>query len=103
MKIFVEMILFLTVLAIVTEFLTDRIKGVLPWRDLGPVQLVPLYALIIGQVVAFLAGIGLLESLGFVIVYRTLDVVLTGLAISGGAEVWHELTSKLRELRGGEQ
>ena len=98
-----SMLLLLTVLAIVTEFLTDRIKGVLPWRDLGPVQLVPLYALIVGLVLAFLSGIGLLESLGFVIAYKALDVVLTGLAISGGAEVWHELTSKLRELRGESQ
>ncbi len=93
-------LLLLSVLAIIAKYLTDIIKGIIPFRKLGQLDLVPVYALIVGLVLAFLSGIGLLETFGFTVTSKTLDIILTGIAMAGGAEAWHELVAKLRELRG---
>lgn len=93
-------LLLLSVLAIIAKYITDIIKGIIPFRKLGQLDLVPIYALIVGLVMAFLSGIGLLETFGFTVTSKTLDIILTGIAMAGGAEAWHELVAKLRELRG---
>ena len=93
-------LLLLSVLAIIAKYITDIIKGIIPFRSLGQLDLVPIYALIVGLVMAFLSGIGLLETFGFTVTSKTLDIILTGVAMAGGAEAWHELVAKLRELRG---
>lgn len=93
-------LLLLSVLAIIAKYLTDIIKGIIPFRKLGQLDLVPIYALIVGLAMAFLSGIGLLETFGFTVTSKTLDIILTGIAMAGGAEAWHELVAKLRELRG---
>lgn len=93
-------LLLLTALAIIAKYLTDILKGIIPFRKLGNLDLVPIYALAVGLVVAFLTGIGLLDAFGFTVTSKTLDIILTGIAMAGGAEAWHELVAKLRELRG---
>ncbi len=95
-----SMILLLTMLAIIAKYLTDIIKSIIPYRQIGKLDLVPIYALIVGLVLAFLSGIGLLETFGFTVTSKPLDIILTGIAMAGGAEAWHELVAKLRELRG---
>jgi hypothetical protein len=81
--------------------LVDRIKAVIPWTEIGKVQLTPLYALVIGIVVAFVARIDVLLSLGFETV-PVIGYIITGIVVSGGSSAVHELIAKLRESRGSE-
>ena len=86
-------------LAIVTEYVVDRIKAIVQVKEIGSFQLAPVFALITGIVIAFAANFDFLLALGT----DTIPIVgkiITGIIISGGSEVAHELVAKLRESRG---
>lgn len=77
-------------LAVVTQFLTERIA-----------QLYPRYtayiAAAVGVALTLLAGTGLLESLGFKPANHVADMILAGLLISGGAGLLNSLKEYLRQ------
>ena len=93
----VELTLIL-LLAILVQFVVDRIKILIPYAKIGKIELAPIYATIVGIVVAFVAEVDILASLGFHS-NPTIGYILTGLVVSGGATAVHELIAKLRESR----
>lgn len=91
--------LLIAILAVATEFLTDRIKQIVPFREIKGFQLVPVYALVVGVGLAVATGTDFLVALGVNALPTWFGVALTGVAASGGAELWHEFASKVRDLR----
>jgi len=94
-----DVLTILIILSIIVQFLVDRIKLVIPIKKVGIVELAPIYALVIGMLIAFTTAINMLALLG----YKSFPIVgyiLTGLAISGGSVGIHELIAKIRESRG---
>jgi len=95
---FADALYILLVLSLVVQFLTDRIKAILPWEKIGTVKLIPIYSLIVAQVVAWVTQVDFF-ALFQLPTQATVGIIVTGLATSGGAAGIHELISKLRESR----
>jgi hypothetical protein len=87
-----------TLLAILVQFLVDRIKGIIPVTKIWKIELAPIYSLIFGIVLAFVAKIDLMAALGLQSI-TTIGYIVTGIAISGGAGALHELIASVRENR----
>ncbi len=87
----------LILLAIVAQFLIDRIKAFLP-KKVGGYELIPLYAVVLGLILAYVTGVDTLSLIGFADT-GIVGIIITGLAISGGSEIVHELISKVRSSR----
>lgn len=86
-------------LATVVQYLVDIIKKIIPATTIGKVQLPPIYAAVVGVILAVTFRVGLLTAVGFQTPFPVADWIVTGLIISGGSTVVHELVSKLRESR----
>jgi hypothetical protein len=86
-------------LATVVQYLVDLIKKAVPAKTIGGVQLAPIYAAVIGVTTAVTFQVGLLTAVGFQTPYAMADWVITGLILSGGSSVVHELIAKLRASR----
>lgn len=95
----VAIIVLVIMLAIVVQFLVDIIKRIFPVPAIGKVQIPPIYAAIIGIVLAIAFRVGIMAALGFETPYPAVDWIVTGLIVSGGSTGVHELISKLRESR----
>ena len=88
-------------LAIITQFVVDRIKEIIPVEAIGTLKLAPIYAAIVGLAIALSANIDLLAIFGFA-ASPPLGQILAGLSISGGSTAVHEFISKIRESRLGD-
>ncbi len=82
----------LAVLAILTEFLTEMIKDNIPYADRIPGKWI---AAALGILICYLTDNGLLEIVGGYSKIPTLDYFITGLIISRGSGVIHELIDSL--------
>ena len=60
----------------------------------------PVWALVVGVIVALLFGLDVFAALGLAARWPVVSQIMTGLIISAGAVPVHELLAKLRELRG---
>jgi formate hydrogenlyase subunit 3/multisubunit Na+/H+ antiporter MnhD subunit len=86
------------VLSILVQFLVDRIKTVVPYKAVWKLELAPIYALVLGVVLAFVTKVDIIASLGFETISEV-GYVVTGIVVSGGSSAVHELLAKLRESR----
>lgn len=88
------------ILATVVQFITDIIKGWLPPGVLK--YLTPLIiSAIIGITIAILFRVDVFAAGGYVTRYPIFAQIFTGIIISAGAPLIHELIAKLRESRTG--
>lgn len=94
-----QAILVIIVCAAIVQFLVDRVKDVMPAKVMQYVT-APVWALVIGIVVALLFGLDIFGALGLAARWPIVSQIMTGLIISAGAVPVHELIAKLRELRG---
>jgi hypothetical protein len=82
----------LAALAVMTEFLTEMIKDHIPFSDQIPGKWI---AAALGILFCYLTDYGLLANVGGYIRIPYLDYFITGLIISRGSGVIHELTDSL--------
>jgi hypothetical protein len=88
----------LITIATIVRFLVDRLKDILPAATLervGP----PVWSLIISLGLSFAFNLDLFLIFGWQSALPFLPQILTGLAISAGADPLHNLYAKLREGR----
>lgn len=94
----IEVFAALAILATLVEFIVERIKSVVPVKQIGKVELAPIYAMVISIALGITCHIDLLSAIGLE-APSVVGEILSGLAISGGSGLFHELTSKVRESR----
>lgn len=82
----------LAVLAVMTEFLTEMIKENIPFAQKIPGKWI---AAALGIIICFLTDNGLLAIVGGYSRFPYLDYFITGLIISRGSGVIHELIDSL--------
>lgn len=87
----------LGIMAIVIQFIIDRVKVILPERN--RTVIVPLIALLVGVVLSATTGIALFAALGVTISPVWIDYIITGVAFSGGSVAFNELLKLIMELR----
>lgn len=92
------MIIKITILALLAEAIWENLKMI--WEN-GKFSINRLGALIVSVIVAISTKINLFEILDFEI-FPILGSVLTGILISRGANVLHDLLTKIQELSKGE-
>ncbi len=80
------------IIAILVEITTNFIKTIIP--DLEK-RYITIVAGGIGILVASLTGISILSTLDIPIAFQPLDYVLTGIIVSRGANIVHDLSKKL--------
>lgn len=80
------------VLAIIVEFSTEIIKSVFP-SIRGQYSRVA--AILLGMILCVTTGSGILASFDINTIYPQLDYLLTGLLISRGSNIIHDLVSRL--------
>ncbi|EEG77641.1 hypothetical protein [Dethiobacter alkaliphilus] len=80
------------VLAIIVEFSTEIIKSVFP-SIRG--KLSKIAAILLGMILCVSTGSGILASFNIIPIYPLLDYLLTGLLISRGSNIIHDLVSRL--------
>ena len=84
------------VLALMVEFSTEIIKGVFGARKgMGKAL-----AILMGMILCVSTRTGLLQTFGLDILYPMMDYLLTGLIISRGSNIVHDLFSRIREGKG---
>lgn len=93
-----QTIVFLLAMAAIVQFLVERIKDIMPeviMRYIDP----PIWSLALAIAAAFMFNLDVFAALGFEIAtsWTILPKILTGLAISAGADPLHNLIAKLRE------
>lgn len=98
-----------TILAILVEFLVERIKNLVQINEVGKIKLVPFYSIAVGLGIAFVIQVDFVAYLGKWLAelvgenpLHTIPVVgyiITGLIISAGSAPVHELFAKLKESR----
>ena len=93
-----QAILVIIVCAAIVQFIVDRIKDIMPAKVMQYVK-PPVWALVVGGVVALLFGLDIFSALGLAARWPIVSQIMTGLMISAGAVPVHELIAKLRELR----
>lgn len=93
-----EMLVGVLLMAILVQFLVDRLKAIIPVDKIGKLEIAPIYALILGVSISIVSGTDMLALIGFK-TYPIFGEILTGIAVSGGSSAVHELISKLRESR----
>jgi hypothetical protein len=80
------------VLAIIVEFTTEIVKNIAP-SIRG--QYSRIIAVLIGMILCVTTRNGILSTFGIYILYPIIDYILTGLIISRGSNIVHDLISKL--------
>ncbi len=86
----------IVVLALVVEFATEIIKNVISIRKgLGKAL-----AILMGMILCVSTQTGLLQVFGLDTYYPIIDYLLTGLIISRGSNIIHDLFSRLNESKG---
>lgn len=79
-------------IAFLVEVLTNSIKTVVPNLNRGHI---PFVAGILGVILAWTTGIGILATLQIPIKHALLDYLVTGVVISRGANIVHDLATTL--------
>lgn len=83
-------------LSIFVEAVTEALKSMAPGvKGIGS----RLLAFLVGVVVCLAARVGIMGLLGIAIRYPIIDYLLTGVIISRGANVVHDLVTRLRSLK----
>ncbi|UNC92887.1 hypothetical protein [Candidatus Contubernalis alkaliaceticus] len=78
----------ITVLAFIVEFVTEIIKSIFPGlKEIGSKQA----AAVIGMLICLVTQSGLLTLLNITVSFVYLDYLITGLIISRGSNVIHDL------------
>jgi hypothetical protein len=90
-------LLMIIILAVLVEFIIERLKDVLP-NSIGKLSLVPYYSLVGGIGIALITKIDILANLGFETL-APVGFMITGIVISGGSRAVHELVAKLQDSR----
>lgn len=93
----VTLIITIVFLAIITEYLTDMIKHLIPYETDYPFPLI--IAMVVGIGLSVLTGADFLSAVGFTPKHDLIAQIITGLVVSGGSTAIHELTAKLRASR----
>lgn len=94
-------LMLLSVIALVVQFLVERVKHLTnpfilqQWRKYTN----PVFAAVIGVIVAYLLNLGFFESLGILSTNTHIDTVFTGLATSAGSVPINNLIKKFEESR----
>lgn len=83
----------LIVLAFVVEVITNFAKNYFP--IVKQKSYTPLVAGVLGALLCLLTGTGILENTGVEIPYPWLDQIITGIVLSRGAGVLHDLSKRL--------
>lgn len=81
-------------LALLSEVLTNFVKTLVPNLDKAYITTI---AGILGIMLAWLTDVGAFHDLGIPLKYPFLDYFLTGVIISRGANIVHDLAKKLNE------
>ncbi|MDI9442059.1 MAG: hypothetical protein GX101_00865 [Firmicutes bacterium] len=79
-------------IAFLTEVLTNTLKAAAPNLDR---RYIPLAAGVIGIALAWTTGVGVLTTLRMPIRFMGLDYLITGVIISRGANIVHDLAKTL--------
>ena len=95
----VGVLMSLIILSAVVEFVTDIVKRVLPFENLGKIPMPPLISLVFGIAVAVLVQADMFADLGFAAANVVMAYVITGVVLSAGSKAVHELVSKIRASR----
>ncbi len=84
----------ITVLAVVVEFATEVIKNLIP-----PVrkEFSKVVAIILGVVLCLSTGTGILNLFGLAASYPLADYLVSGLIISRGSNIIHDLVAQLNK------
>ena len=84
---------YLLALSIFVEAVTEAVKGFFPATKTASARVI---SLAVALVVCVAAKVGLMGLLGVPIRYAVIDYVLTGIIISRGSNVTHDVVKKLR-------
>lgn len=79
-------------IAFLVEVLTNTIKAALPGLDR---RYIPFVAGVLGVILAWATGIGILDTLDIPIRHFALDYLVTGVVISRGSNIVHDLAKAL--------
>ncbi len=79
-------------IAFVVEVLTNTVKTALPSLDTRDL---PFLSGVLGVALAWATGIGVLSTLEITVRYVVLDYLVTGVVISRGANIVHDLAKTL--------
>ena len=79
-------------IAFVVEVLTNTIKTVLPSLD---TRYLPFLSGVLGVALAWVTGVGVLSTLEIPVRHIVLDYLVTGVVISRGANIVHDLAKTL--------
>lgn len=95
-------------LSIISQYIVQQIKNVLPvnlqnklsakndtWFNSG------IIALVVGVVLAFIAKADILAAIGIKSIAPVVDYLITGVLISGGSSLIHDVVSSISEIGGG--
>ncbi|HHT36463.1 MAG: hypothetical protein ACE3NC_09000 [Candidatus Wallacebacter cryptica] len=77
-----------------SEVITNFVKTLVPNLDKSYITTI---AGLIGIILAWLTGVGLFSTLDIPVKYVAVDHILTGVIVSRGANIVHDLASKLNE------
>lgn len=98
-------LMLLSVISLVVQFLVERVKHLTNpfilqhWRKYTN----PVFAAVIGVIVAYLLNLGFFESLGILSTHKHVDMIFTGLATSASSVPINNLIKKFEESRGNNQ
>lgn len=98
MEIVTTIIVMLLAMSCIVQFLVDRIKAIIPQAATKYIT-PPLLSVCISVLLAFMFELDIFAAMGWFTRYTWLAQLLTGLAISAGADPLHNLFSKIREMR----
>ncbi len=79
-------------IAFVVEVITNTIKGAVPNLD---TRYLPFVSAVLGVALAWATGIGVLSTLEIPVRHIVLDYLVTGVVISRGANIVHDLAKTL--------
>lgn len=80
------------IIAFLVEIVTNFIKNLMP--DLEP-SYIMITAGVIGILISMLTGIGILDTLDISVKLPIFDFIITGIIVSRGANLVHDLADKL--------
>ena len=85
----------LLVLAITVEYLVNILKQI---KSEGKLDFAQILAITVGLLIAFTTQLDYFELIGMTTHIDYVGIVITGLAISGGADNVHSLIDRLKEV-----
>ena len=91
----------IVVLAILIQFLVDRMKELLGKKIMNILR-APIWAVVFGVLFAFMFDIDFFAILGYDSQLPVIARIITGLVLSSGSEGIHELMANLRASRKGD-